>query len=1275
MLNPTVSSIKKDYSSHLQLAIATVPVHPPIHEYALKASLSGDDLSIDLIYQSGGAAANRRATFSFSAARGDVLASRAHGGVSGDHPPYAGLTRRFMGLSGAGRLDAVTSAEAQQGIPIFSAGPAFVLTPLNQYYAKPLAAPFFVTDAQRSYFVDSAPSTTTVFQVVDKPSSAALADPFEKSATAAATSVTLATMQTADSKPWTRANAKLIAKSAATETHSALKSPEAIALFESKVSGTKAGLAFLTIPGVSVSFTPFFHPFAEDFALTVRKYGMDRLFTLGVQAAALDASQSFKARYAPVPAHVKNPDLVEGVDFGPASPFGPMNRELFLEVPLMLQALLSQNGYGDEGLQCGAWVCNLLGVENDPADAWNYLPFHEEQDTPSFAELLDALSTDPEGAKSQAMLAQIESSQLYPFQPFRIARLRPDAMKKYAFLQGFNTRFDRADSRLRRYTPEFVDMANADYLALDAALGRLPEILPAPPVPAKTYAELLPHLDAAGDAVLTIETKLGALSTLSAPVQPGSAHVATLKLAASRYFCVPVNPKLLELWEKVADRLYKIRNGLTIDGERRPLGLFGPKKDPAALVQAVAGGANPEDLDLNQGASRPHHLFPVLVRVAKERIDWLGRINNSLLQAREKGDAEDLAARRAQHELEMATYIAEERQAQIDVATQALQSLAAQREAAILRWRHYREQLGFSDLKEPATDMATGAVLESGQRDATREFKLVDGADVSVSISDPTGTIPGSIDFGISLQSGKILAQEREEVLLSFAAAAAHGIAAHLEAVVGVMQLIPEIEMAAKPMGAGAGVTIGPKQIAGVLTGGAREIGMIAGALSFFSSNAGKQASFVWREREFVLQLKSAAAEVLHIDQQIIGANKEVDARKKSMTVFAEQTRRNGIILDFLSSKFSRQDLYLTLANQLSVFQKYAWSAARASLNDMREAFAYHFSPTQLPPLAADLSDAGPHGLLSADALMLTAHALESAYMKNDERRLALTRTFSLKQINPVAFLRLRETGHCEFSLPKAWWDFYDPGHFDRRIVDVYVSVPCTIGPDIPLSATIQLLDSQVRDASDNVRPIVVPHACSAIVTSSGREDDGAFHPDRFDDHYRAFQGGGGESSWSVDLPVQFRLFPYRTMADLRISVRLYAQRNESLVQPAADKVAPALNGLQLGAGRTGLHHLVSARFDMNDDWYRWEREPGQPRKLVFTRAHLPFPLQGMAKLKGGAAVWAKQGVFLTEAEIDEAAPLTIAPRAGDPDSWDLTLPPAPSTVCEDAYLLLSFSV
>ena len=82
------------------------------------------------------------------------------------------------------------------------------------------------------------------------------------------------------------------------------------------------------------------------------------------------------------------------------------------------------------------------------------------------------------------------------------------------------------------------------------------------------------------------------------------------------YFCIPHNEKLLAYWDTVADRLYKIRHCMNIDGVVRQLTIFEPPIDPAALVKAVAAGLdiNAALADLN--APLPLYRFAVLLQRA-----------------------------------------------------------------------------------------------------------------------------------------------------------------------------------------------------------------------------------------------------------------------------------------------------------------------------------------------------------------------------------------------------------------------------------------------------------------------------------------------------------------------------------------------------------------------------------------------------------------------------------------------------------------------------------
>jgi hypothetical protein len=78
---------------------------------------------------------------------------------------------------------------------------------------------------------------------------------------------------------------------------------------------------------------------------------------------------------------------------------------------------------------------------------------------------------------------------------------------------------------------------------------------------------------------------------------------------------------------------------------------------------------------------------------------------------------------------------------------------------------------------------------------------------------------------------------------------------------------------------------------------------------------------------------------------------------------------------------------------------------------------------------------------------------------------------------------------------------------------------------------------------------------------------------------------------------------------------------------------------------------------------------------LTFTRSQLPFPFQQLAKVKAGAVLWAAPGVFLADADIAAAPAVTVTPKAGDSDAWEVVVPPPPASPRDEAYIFLNYAV
>ena len=58
---------------------------------------------------------------------------------------------------------------------------------------------------------------------------------------------------------------------------------------------------------------------------------------------------------------------------------------------------------------------------------------------------------------------------------------------------------------------------------------------------------------------------------------------------------------------------------------------------------------------------------------------------------------------------------------------------------------------------------------------------------------------------------------------------------------------------------------------------------------------------------------------------------------------------------------------------------------------------------------------------------------MEAAYLNQNARELEITKHVSLLQLDPVALVRLQETGECEFTVPEVLFDLDFPGHYFRR--------------------------------------------------------------------------------------------------------------------------------------------------------------------------------------------------------------------------------------------------
>ena len=145
-------------------------------------------------------------------------------------------------------------------------------------------------------------------------------------------------------------------------------------------------------------------------------------------------------------------------------------------------------------------------------------------------------------------------------------------------------------------------------------------------------------------------------------------HAPQFVMLSSLVFCVPPNSNLLALWNRVADRLDKIRNCMNISGVRRQLALFAPPINPMDLVRAQAAGMSIEEALATLAAPVPAYRFSYMLERARQAAQTVSSFGSALLSALERKDAEELTLLESLHQRTILQMTTDVKSAQVQEA-------------------------------------------------------------------------------------------------------------------------------------------------------------------------------------------------------------------------------------------------------------------------------------------------------------------------------------------------------------------------------------------------------------------------------------------------------------------------------------------------------------------------------------------------------------------------------------------------------------------------------
>lgn len=896
---------------------------------------------------------------------------------------------------------------------------------------------------------------------------------------------------------------------------------------------------------------------------------------------------------------------VEDLDFSSDGSYSGYNWELFFHVPFLLATRLTRNQRFEEALTWFHYMFNPTGAleGNVPEKYWVTKPFYLTHTGDYINQRIDTLLykiADPNTPERKELEFAIDEWRTKPFKPHVVARFRPVAYQKALLMKYIDNLTEWGDYLFRQDTMESIVQATQMYILADKLLGPKPRIIPTTiNASYETYNQIESKLDAFGNALIDLENILPDLSVLP----EGGVELPPPPITLSMlYFCIPQNEKMLEYWDRIADRLFKIRNCQNIEGVERSLALFAPPIDPGMLVRAAAAGLDISAVLAGINAPTPFYRFTVFAQKASELAADVRGLSISLLQALEKKDAEAMSLLRNEMELKVLNAIKDIKLLQIKESKEQIEILKRAKATAEERNKYY----------------------SSIQKINAKEQLYLD-------------KLSESHDYQMAAQI--------------------------IQATASVLALIPDLVIGASGFGGSphAAAKWGGTFLAHSATAASSVLNVLSTAASYEANRASILGGYERRFDDWKLQERVVKREMAQIDKQIVAAElrKEIaEADLKNHEVQIENSKKADA---FMRTKFTNKELYDWMIGQISAVYFKSYQLAHDVAKKAERCYRFELGNDDAF-ISYGYWDSMKKGLQSAENLIYDIKRMQASYLDKNKREYEITKQVSLAQLDPLALVRLRATGVCDFDVPEVLYDMDHPGHYFRRIKSVSISLPCVVGPYTSVSAKLSLVNNRYRKNTnpDNIAATGYPEdpgnderfiynvgAIQSIAASNAQTDNGMFELNFRDERYLPFEGCGAISTWRLELPKEVRQFDYNTVSDVILHVKYTAREGGSSLRGLAEtSLKDRLNEIKQQLSQTGLHIALNMKQDLTNEWLLLKNNGTV--NLTIDKSRLPYMAQTIdaaienvmfvAKVKNNPANFTVQvdGAPTNLARIDE---------------------------------------
>ncbi|MCG8411907.1 MAG: neuraminidase-like domain-containing protein [Bacteroidales bacterium] len=814
---------------------------------------------------------------------------------------------------------------------------------------------------------------------------------------------------------------------------------------------------------------------------------------------------------------VSNNALEENFDFNTDGALGLYNWEMFYHIPFMIANHFYTEGNYDEALKWIHYIFDPREVRDSDSSEdknlthfWKFKPFADHNTTQDIDDLMfDTLGKasgkeDKHGNKN-SIDKQIEAWARDPFKPHNVARMRIDAYMKATVMRYIDIIIARGDQSFRVDTMESINEALQYYIIAAQILGKKPEVIKTSILSPKSFesfgsGDFSNALESFEEAIIkpenevklekSIEAQEIEISTTPASedkykknmVQSLYTNLHKTEEVYKLYFEIPKNDKLFRYWELVGDRLFKIRNSLNLDGIKRNLSLFAPPIDPGMLASAAAAGLDIKALVNGQDGPATQYRFNVVMGQALQLCAELKSLGSQLSIAYEKEDSEKMVDMRSKHEIILSEMVTRIKEQAIEDSKIQLEQLDKQKEIIDFRKEFYETRKSRMKKEQKQLDYMDNAV---GLRTA----------------SQATMTIAG------------------------------------------VMGMLPETNSGGAGFGGTPTFTIqfGGKKLAFGPQVLSTTLNMLASIQDHKASKSGILAGYERRQEEWNFQSDMAEKEYAPLEKQVLSAQIRKSMAEYELENHKKQIEHSKEAYDVLQTKYSNKELYSWMKKEIAQLHRYVYNMTYSLAKQAQKAYDFELNPGGFSQfISAGHFDSKYEGLLAGEKLYQELKEMELAYQKNNKRKYELTKHISLAMLNPVQLLELQKEGTCEIQIPELLFDMDHPGHCNRRIKSVSLTIPCVTGPYTSVSADLSLTSNTFRTKEGKTidgQPLV-----ASIATSSAVNDNGMFQLNFNDERYLPFEGAGVNSVWSLSLPIAIKQFDYNTISDVILSIQYTAE-------------------------------------------------------------------------------------------------------------------------------------